>query len=213
MLILCWAAWPMYTNSLWPPDLCKQICGLLGSVARHCHFHATVTFWSSDSPRFSSYHEGRSHYPVPGFCWGENASRQKGPGHSPWGQWTSWPTAVFWRRGFTGTLGLMAQPVYNWRKASCHTVLYILCVSLHSIVMSPKRQNYRRAIREKMKINRVSPQLGYWHLALSWISQKLDLKGIVLFQKKVLKHHSSRTSEKERSFLVGPSGPGFWWNG
>ena len=57
--------------------------------------------------------------------------------------------------------GRMAQPVYSWRKASHHTVLYIIWVSLHFLVMSPIRQNYRRAIKEKMKINRFGPQLGY----------------------------------------------------
>ena len=29
-----------------------------------------------------------------GFGWRGNASRQKGPGQSPGGQWTAWPTAV-----------------------------------------------------------------------------------------------------------------------
>lgn len=96
-----------------------------------------------------------------GFGWGGNASRQKGPGQSPGGQWTSWPTAVFWLMGFTTMLGLVAQPVCNWGKASLHTVLYILWVSSHFLVMSPIRQNYRRAIKEKMKINRFGPQLGY----------------------------------------------------
>lgn len=67
----------------------------------------------------------------------------------------------FGLRGLTVALGLMAQPAYSWRKASCYAVLHILCVSLHFIVMPPERQNYRRAVKEKMKINRFGLQLGY----------------------------------------------------
>lgn len=141
MLILCWAVRPVYTNSLWPPDLCRQIWGLLGSVARHCHLHPAFwsDLWSGDSPRFSSYVKGVVIILCLGFGWGGNASRQKGPGHGPRGQWTSWPTACpFWAERTYSRTGAHGPACVQLEKS------LLLCCSSHFLCLFTRHSDATR---------------------------------------------------------------------